>query len=332
MHGKNDMAVALASQAGWERLNAYERTKLACAELLRAGEPIPAWTTLRDLIGKGSANDINRAKKDFRREHAAALRKLEGFSAEGVPPSLTPHIVALWQAAIAHAQGAFAEQVRDWEAEVEQTVAAQQRAQDELTQTQIVAQTLRTRVDELERIRDTLQDQVRSEQTARGHAEKTIAELRADLIGQRERLDKSLAHAQTELEKALDRLEAAERRAMMEIERTRQDAAQKVADAEARQASRQKKHAQEIAQLSEQLKAEQARTALLREQAAAREQENRALVERVQRTESVADAQQAQYASLQARHSALLATLAQTGQTARHVTPKKKRLRRSSRV
>ena len=84
----------------WAKLNAYERTKLACQELTRAGAPIPAWTALRDIIRKGSAGDINRAKKDFRLEHAEALRKMEGFSADGVPPALTPHILGMWTEAI----------------------------------------------------------------------------------------------------------------------------------------------------------------------------------------------------------------------------------------
>jgi len=291
------MSTRLAALPGWDALNAYARAKLACAELLRDGAPIPAWTTLREFIGKGSANDINRAKKDFRLEHAQALRKLEGFEAEGVPQSLTPHIQGLWQAAIACAQDAYAEKERAWQAEIEQALVTQQQAQLERDQAQAARQALQATVDELEQTCSALQEQVRSERAARAQAEKMMDELRADLAGQRDRLDTALAQAQDDLEKAINRLQASERRAMMEIEHARQDAAQKVADAQARWKTEQEKSTQEAVLLSRQLQEGQARLVQLQERNIALEKENQALKERT----SQAEALQAHNAALHAR-------------------------------
>jgi len=311
-------------------MSAYTRTKLACAELTRAGASIPAWTTLRDLVGKGSANDINRAKKDFRQEHADALRKMEEFSAEGVPQVLTPHILGLWQAAIAYAQDAYAEKARVWQEQVERAAAERQHAQDELARAQAAAQALQVNVVELEQTCLALQEQVRSEQVARAQAEKMIDDIRADLVGQRDRLDAALAHAQAEMEKAINRLEAAERRAMMEIERARREAAQQVASIQTRLKSGQEKHEQETMRLSAQLQDSQDHAARLREQRVALEQENRAFAERAKRAEALTDALQAQNTALHARHAALLSAMAQAGQSHRHAAPlKKKRLRRN---
>jgi len=325
-----DLSALLATQPGWDAMNAYARTKLVCAELLRAGAPIPAWTTIRGLIGKGSANDINRAKKDFRLEHAQSLRKLEGFSAEGVPQTLTPHILGLWQAAIAHAQGVFSEKERVWEAEVEDAVAAHQQAQTELVHAQAAMQALQIHADGLEQARLALQERIHSEQAARAQAEKMMNDIRADLIDQRDRLDKALAHAQTELNKAIHRLEAAERRAMMEIERTQQEAAQTVAHATMQIKTEQEKHVQETTRLAGQIQAGQSRAARLQEQNIVLEQENRTLAERTKRAEALVDALRAQHATLHARHAALLTSFAQPGQQRRHAALKKKRLRRQA--
>lgn len=302
MNYQAEISSTLAAQPGWEKLSAYERTKMACEALTRAGESIPSWNTLRDIIGKGSAGDINRAKKDFRVEHADVLRKMEGFSAEGVPPSLTKHILGLWQEAVFQAQGAFSEKERAWEEDVEQAVAAYEVARADADRAQAELQAAQAKADGIEQARLALQDQVRSEQAARVQAEKMMDEIRADLLGQRDRLDAALATSKAELEKAITRLEATERRSMMEIERARQEAAQKVTHATALLKSEQDKYALETIRLSKQIQDGRAQSARMQERLAALEPENRALSDRARRAEALV-------AELQAQNAKLVATV-----------------------
>lgn len=318
----NQITERLVARPGWHNLSAYERTKIACEELIRAGAAIPAWNTIRDIIGKGSANDINRGKKDFRIEHASALRKMEGFSAEGVPPSLSPFVVGIWQEAVSHAQAVFSDKVSLWEEAVDQAEAAREHAQAELERVQAEAQALNAKIDGLEQARTALQDQVRSEQAARAQAEKMLDEIRADLVGQRDRLDEALKHAQTELDKAITRLESSERRYLMEIERARQEAAAKVAHANTLLKDSQDKHQLEVVRLSKQLQDERTQGARNRERVLVLEQENRTLSERARRAEALTD-------ELQAQGTKLLSSIGKPG-LRRSQTLKKKRIRRKS--
>ncbi|ANN80847.1 DNA-binding protein [Bordetella flabilis] len=297
----NEVSTSLAATAGWDKMSAYERAKLACGALTRAGAAVPSWTTIRDIIGKGSAGDINRAKKDFRLEHADTLRKLEGFSADGVPQSLTPYVVGLWREAISHAQRAFADKERVWEEEVEQAVAGHQHAEAELERAQAAAHAMQAKIDGLEQARLALQEQLQSEQAARIQAEKMIDQIRADLVGQRNRLDAALANAQTELGKAITRLEATEKRSMMEIERARQDAAQKIADANARLKGEQDKLLLETTRLSKQLQDGRDNAKRIQDRNIVLERENRTLIDRAQRAEARANDLQEQNAKLLAK-------------------------------
>jgi len=321
----HELSARLAEQPGWPTLNAYERAKLACAELLRAGAPIPAWTALRELIGKGSANDINRAKKDFRLEHAESLRKLEGFAAEGVPDTLSPHIVGLWQEALAHAQLAYADKERVWQADLEEAVSARTQAQSELEHSQLAVQSLQVRVLEHEQRALSLQAQLQAEQTARAQAERMNTELRAELGVQRDRLDQALASAQAELEKAINRLQASERRAMMEIEHTRQDAAQKIADLHALLTQAQELHAQEMAQLAEQQQVKHSQIAKLQAQNAVLEQDRRALADQVRRADSATNLLREQHTAVLAQNAHLLSRIQPSPRLLNRADAKQKR-------
>ncbi len=248
-----NMADTLSRIQGWDSLSAYERAKLCCAELTRLGRAIPSWTTVRDIIGKGSSGDINRAKKDYRVEHAEALRRMEGFAHEGIPESLTPLIVGFWQEAVGHAKQSFAEQTQAWHDEIEQAQAAAQLATAERDRALVDAQALRATVAGLEETRGALQGQVLTEQAARAQAEKMASETHETLVDQREQMNKALAESKVEIEKAVTRLEGTEKRALLEIERARQDAARLVADSNARLKAEQDRGTIEMSKLTKQL-------------------------------------------------------------------------------
>lgn len=293
-------------------MTAYDRAKQCCAELTRVGESIPSWTVIRDIIGKGSAGDINRAKRDFRIEHGAALRKMEGFEAQGVPEALTPHVVGFWHAAIEHVRTEFSEKERSWLNEVEQAQAAVDLAHAERERALAEAQTLQAKAQGLEASIETLRSQVASEQGARAQAEQMAADTRADLIGQRDRLDQALARTQEDLNKAITRLEGTERHTKMEIERVRQEAAQKQAALSAQLEKEQGKYLLDTMRLDKELQELRARTKSIQELNTKLNAESKENLDRALRAEQLVS-------TLQDQNKKLLASISRPTSTA---TPK----------
>lgn len=122
-----DIREVLTALPEWNKLNAYEQTKACCRELTQRGVRIPSWMGIRDIIGKGSSNDINRGKEDFRREQAESLKRMNGF-VEGVPEVLAPHIQGFWEAAVQYVRQEFEAQTQEWQARIEQAESEQEAA------------------------------------------------------------------------------------------------------------------------------------------------------------------------------------------------------------
>lgn len=300
------LKTSLEATDGWASMNAYERTKLACASLLRAGESIPSWTVIRDLIGKGSSGDINRAKQDFRFEHAQALRKMEGFDAQGVPDALTPHIVRFWQAAIEYVRAEFSDKEKAWLDKVEQAQAGADHANSERDRALAEMHTLQAKIQGLESSIDALRNQVSSEQGARAQAEQMATDTRADLIGQRDRLDQALARTQEDLNKAITRLEGTERHTKMEIERVRQESAQKQAALIAQLEKEQGKYTLDTMRLERDLQEARERLKNTRETNNSLSQENIDAKERIGALEQLVQ-------TLQTQNEKLIASISRSG-------------------
>ncbi|HHZ24275.1 TPA: hypothetical protein HH296_17940 [Xanthomonas vasicola pv. zeae] len=224
MNDHDDIKTGLAATPGWEGLNAYDRTKRLCAVLTRRGERIPSWTAIRGIIGKGSSGDINRAKDDYRQEHAASLKKMTE-TLKGVPSPLVPIVMDLWTEAVAQARQEFDGQRSHIEDQLERAHAAQAQAELERDEARKHAETLQATVTGLEEANTALQGQVWTERATREQAERLFEATRAELAQQRDELRAALATSQQELSDAISRLEGAETHALMEIERARSRAA-----------------------------------------------------------------------------------------------------------
>ena len=232
MSDLEELRATLASTPDWDSLNAYEMTKRCCAELTKRGRRLPSWMNIRDIIGKGSANDINRGKEDFRREHGDALRKMSGF-VKGVPEALAPHILGFWTAAISLVREEFDGQVAEWQAQIERAEAAVAYAEDERDQAVSRAEALQGQIAGLQEAMRTLQGRVDTERAAREQAERMFESNRQELAGQRDELRAALDQSQKKLGEAISRLEGVERRSLLEIDRARGEAKSKVAEMQA---------------------------------------------------------------------------------------------------
>lgn len=219
----------LAAHPDWDRLTAFERTKLCCAELTRRGERLPSWSVIRDIIGKGSAQDINRAKEAFRREHAEMLRRL-GRAVDGIPDELQNLFVEVWRQALAVARDTLAaetvtlrEQLAAFEQRLRLAEAVAERAQKLSDEAEARARELQERLDQETSRANALQDALaRADQ----EMERVLALREADKAAHAE----EAARQRAQLQAALERLEGAEAFALRRIEDARREAAERVAE------------------------------------------------------------------------------------------------------
>lgn len=278
----------LFASQGWQSLTAYEMTKRVCAELTTAGEKIPSWTAIRDVIGKGSANDINRAKDDFRKDHAETLRKMSGF-VEGIPAQLNPIILALWSEAVAAVKSEFAQQELVWQAAIAKANDEAEQARRELEAARNETAKLGAALEGLQQANAALQQQVATEISAKQQAERLFASSSAELASQRDELRNALLQAQAQTADAITRLEGVENHALRQVQEARDEASKKVEIIESKMKAQAGDHAVDIARVNRQLREAQQGLNEANGALALITQDNEHLRERALRAEAAAD-------------------------------------------
>lgn len=141
-----DIGLQLQQTPNWSSLNAYERAKLCCQLLNTLGLPIPSWMQIRQWIGKGSANDIHRAKQDFLLDRQTV--KTEWITQNDLPTALSGSLQDWWQQLKHAAEQEYLAEKQQWQqAKIEQaTQLAAATQQIEQTQQQLVQ--LQAKIDE----------------------------------------------------------------------------------------------------------------------------------------------------------------------------------------
>lgn len=288
MSKTEEIKAILMAASDWNGLTAYEMTKRCCSELTKGGERLPSWMSIRDIIGKGSANDINRGKEDFRREHGDTLRKMNGFL-NGVPETLAPHILGFWSAAITLVREEFDAKVEDWQSQIEHAGVAVAKAEEERDQATNYAETLLAKIIGLQEVNLTLQGRVEAEQAGREQAERMSESNRLELAAQRDELRSALAKSQEEFSAAITRLEGVERHALLEIERARTEAQNKIANIEAKTKRESNDYILDAARMNNQLRDLRAKVSESEQRAVLLEQNNEGMKDRAERAETQAD-------------------------------------------
>jgi len=284
----DQMKSRLMADPDWQSLTAYEMTKRVCADMTRDGEKVPSWTAIRDIIGKGSANDINRAKDDFRKEHGEDLRKMSGF-VEGVPPELSPHIQGFWTAAVAYVKGEYAVHEKACAVAVDAADLKASLAEQERQKAVRAAELLTAQLEGLQQAHDALKQSLASEQATREQAERLLQAAQAEQVAQREELMGALTRSQSQLSEAITRLEGVENHALRQVQEARDEAKKKVDTAEAKLKAQSSDHTIELARANRQLREAQSLLSESEKSVALLEQDNGNLRDRAVRAEAAAD-------------------------------------------
>ena len=213
----SELLRALEAEPDWDSMTAYQRTVVYCREATRQGKKIPAWTAIREQVGKGSPADIRRAVADFRREQADTFKNSEQGLAE-FPPPVAKLFQKAWLMAIDEARDGFAADRGRWELQLVEMQGNITQARGELRAAADKTIDLERQLAESKKLISDLMSQqaelVEQLKTAhkknqalmdeRGELEKSVTELTA-AAGEARRENQSL---QRELKKANDRIDA----------------------------------------------------------------------------------------------------------------------------
>ncbi len=116
---KSELLKALEAMPDWDTMTAHQRTLHYCHELTRLGKKIPAWTAIREHIGKGSPGDIRRAVADFRAGQAQATKNADQGLAV-FPAGVAKLFQKAWHMAIEEARSGFHADRERWEQQLVQ--------------------------------------------------------------------------------------------------------------------------------------------------------------------------------------------------------------------
>lgn len=153
-----DISQHLQQIPDWSGLNAYERAKHCCQLLHTLGQPIPSWMQIRQWIGKGSANDIHRAKQDFLLDRQQVLPTL--IRQTDLPPALTGSLQDWWQQLKQSAEQDYSAEKQQWQQERAEQQAALEQALGLVQQQQ----------QQLEQLKQQLEDVQQQHKQALQHA------------------------------------------------------------------------------------------------------------------------------------------------------------------
>lgn len=212
----SELLRTLETDPDWDTMTAYQRSLVYCREATRQGKKIPAWTAIREQVGKGSPADIRRAVADFRREQADTLKNSDqGLAA--FPPQVAKLFQKAWLMAIEEARSGFAADRQRWELQLvemqgnlTQSRGELQAATDKTVDLERQLAESKKLIDELMSQQATLVEQLKTAHEKnqglmdeRGELEKSVTGLTAS-AGEARRENQSL---QRELKKANDRID-----------------------------------------------------------------------------------------------------------------------------
>ena len=185
---------------------AYDRAKICFEVMTRLGLPLPSWTVARSIIGKGSPQDINKAKADFRVEHGEMLTRMAG-APEGIPEELRQPMQVVWRAALKSCRDAMAEEEAGRQQELQ---AARAAATQSVMERDEAVKAARQSAEDVARLREEVKDARRAlelEREIRAQSAKALERAVNDFSQQRAEFAKMMAVNKREFAAAVKQFE-----------------------------------------------------------------------------------------------------------------------------
>lgn len=109
------------------RKNALDLSQICCEMIAKQGLPLPGWQEIREIIGKGSATDVNKGKRLYQDQQGRLLSHLHEMP--GVSEDMVDLMMQLRTKAFKVAERSFQEQVSQWQEQLAE--ADQQRIESD---------------------------------------------------------------------------------------------------------------------------------------------------------------------------------------------------------
>ncbi|MEA9392164.1 hypothetical protein SJI19_16695 [Acerihabitans sp. TG2] len=110
---KHKLIREFSNADAYSGMNALELSQKCCEQLALLGEPLPGWQEIREIIGKGSATDVNKGKHLYQERQGKLLSQLAEMP--GVTEDMVELMMQLRKLAFSVATKSFAEKVQNWE-------------------------------------------------------------------------------------------------------------------------------------------------------------------------------------------------------------------------
>lgn len=265
MAGFEELIKPLQGRQDWITMSAADRTYAACEILQNAGFQLPSWTVIRSLIGKGSGNDINNAKKRFLKDHADRRKKMNGIP-EDLPKQLIPVFKTLWMESVTCALDSIKTEEALLRAQIESLEDELAKSDETIANLQLARAEIESKLELSEKDVANYHTQLEAERATRKSIEQTYQQAVADAKAQHDLLMDSLRSAREELDKAAQRMEAQEERALRMIDEIKTESGKRIQSVESKASADRAEHQVQLRRLDGQLKEAKAELATATEE------------------------------------------------------------------
>ncbi|TCZ21591.1 DNA-binding protein [Pantoea agglomerans] len=176
------------------RKNALDLSQICCEMLAKHGLPLPGWQEIREIIGKGSATDVNKGKRLYQDQQGKLLSHLHEMP--GVSEDMVNMMMQLRTIAFKAAEQSFHEKVSQWQEQLaeadQQRIESDERCEAAIRERDSWQRQAKDRQLLIDTLSDQLSDSKRSSNATIKRLEAALEESKQQIILANQRYEKTL--------------------------------------------------------------------------------------------------------------------------------------------
>lgn len=176
------------------RKNALELSQICCEMLAKHGLPLPGWQEIREIIGKGSATDVNKGKRLYQDQQGKLLSHLHEMP--GISEDMVNLMMQLRTIAFKVAEQSFKEKVSQWKEQIAEAdqlrIDSDERCEAAIRERDSWQRQANDRQLLINTLSDQLSDSKRSSNTTIKRLEAALTESKQEITQKNQRYEKTL--------------------------------------------------------------------------------------------------------------------------------------------
>ncbi|QTP13381.1 DNA-binding protein [Serratia symbiotica] len=193
---KEQLIKEFSASQTYEGMNALQLAQQCCEKLAMLGQPLPGWREIREIIGKGSANDINKGKREYQDQQGKKLTQLNEMP--GVTEDMVEVMMLLRQKAFDVVSDSFKTQVIGWQNQVaefrRQADESDERCEAAIRERDSWERQANDRQALIDGLSEQLEDSRRSSKSNIGRLEVSLEEARSQAMVANQRYEQATAN------------------------------------------------------------------------------------------------------------------------------------------